>query len=256
MDNDNNKIPKTEEDYCELYYNGIINNIYDFIQENSKKDLIELFLGEVDDSQLELYFFALEKLKKEKIITGYRTKQEDITEPLEREEEITVANLKYDLELYIDRIDSKNNTLDGYPPSEHHLIYALIDKSDVNQPALRKLVTNKKYIEELELLLDGKKITVFINKNYSNPVKINDSARGNSYWNRLCELAQNRAVKGDNSIIKYFNYNKNNPIYSRGLYKTTDILRKNYELLEKTIPISVTTKTKINRSLGQMKRKK
>lgn len=250
------KIAKTEEDYQKIYYHDTIDNIYEFIQKNPKNDLVKLFLCESDESQLDLYLFSLEKLKKEKIIKDYRIIEEDIFEaPEQKTEEITTANLKYDLELYIDKIDSKNNFPD-YPPFEHHLVFAAIKKKDINQPELRKLVSDKKYIEKIELMKEGKKTVAFVNKNYSSPIKANDSLNTNSSWNKLYELAEDKTVLGNENTLKYFNYNTTNPLYSNGIYKLTKILENRRDILEKLIPITIISKAYINKSIGQTKRKK
>ena len=236
--------------YLESSCDWIINNIYDFIQEKPKESIVVLYLCEVDDVKLALYCKALEMLKNEKIIKNYTIEYDSITihkEPKEKKQH-TKADLMFDINKYIEA-QYEANILEC-PPEDFYPVFVFIDKENIDVMNIRKRVTSKKFVELIELIDYQGKIIVFINNNYLSPIRPKQSKNNNSFWKKLLDLANKKIVEDDRSTVKYFNSNKNNPIYSRGLYKLTNILSLKRGQLINEIPIEIITQEKINRVLG------
>jgi hypothetical protein len=244
--------------YIKKCHNQLVNDIYECIQKKPKDNTFNIFLSEVDDSILEIYFEVLKILKKEKILTDYKTKCEYI-ENKQKKRILTEADKKYDLEEYAEEIldeinDQKDSEFDLIQQN-YNPCYVIIEKKNINLIELRKNITNIASILSLEIEEKGRTLNVYLNNDYDNPVRANDSVKNESYWNKILNLAKDTPVKSDENLIKYFNSNKRNPIYSNGTYKPTRILNKKNGLLEKVIPITVVNKSTINRKLGQKKKK-
>ncbi len=99
-------------------------------------------------------------------------------------------------------------------------------------------------IKQLEFLEDKnetKGITVYVNKEYGNPLKFN---RG-LYWKKIYELAKEAEVHYDKGFFDYFNSNQNNPLYGKGGFKLTQVLQKNGDYVVPNIKINLITQKKI-----------
>ena len=230
--------------YLESSRDWIINNIYDFIQKKPKESLVVIYLCEVEDIELKLYCKALEMLRNDNIIKEYTIKQDCVTIP-EEKKQYTEADLMFDIDKFIDN-ERKSESY----PEDHYPVSVIINKENIDITETKKRATNKKFVEEIELLDYQGKIIVFINNNYLNPIRPKQSKKDNSLWKKLLDLANKKIVEDDRNTVKYFNSNKNNPIYSRGFYKPTHILSLKRSQLINEIPIETITQDKINRVLG------
>lgn len=236
--------------YLESSRDWIINSIYDFIQEKPKESLIVVYLCEVEDVKLALYCKALEMLKNDNIIKDYKIKPDCVTIP-EKKKQYTKADLMFDFDKFIEN----NQWPDPFddPIVEQHPVSLITNKKDVDFTAIKNLVTSKKIIKELELLNIQGAITIYVNNDYINCVKTRVSSNENSFWKKLYSLAGGEKIGSDENVIKYFNINKHNPLYSKTPYKPTKILTSNRGFLEKNVPIGIITQEKINRITSHKK---
>lgn len=241
-------------------YEMIVNEIDDFIRENWREDKIKIPLCEMGDDDLELILFSLKKLEKEGILKGnYEFVQEkELFVDSHKQNKKTEAELKYDsVDIAIEKqiaIENYNDSPYNIPTTIDYIIYFIIDKKNIDTKKLIEKVTNKKSIKEMELLLEGNKLKIYINKEVA-PIKLYDSSKANSIWRVICKLAEQKIVAYNRNIIKYINSNKKNPIYSTGVYKTTKILEKCDKGMKANIPIAMVSELTINKRTGQKNKK-
>src|SRR3989344_546598 len=96
---------------------------------------------------------------------------------------------------------------------------------------------------------------VYINKDYNHFITPRDSINENQYWEKIKEIAKGKDVIYEGGTVKYFNSNKNNPIYKKLGYEITKILERKGRNMKDTIKIENITNEKISRSKGQREKK-
>src|SRR3989344_504862 len=96
---------------------------------------------------------------------------------------------------------------------------------------------------------------VYINKDYNHFITPRDSINENQYWEKIKEIAKGKDVIYEGGTVKYFNSNKNNPIYKKLGYEITKILERKGRNMKATIKIENITNEKISRSKGQREKK-
>ena len=75
----------------------------------------------------------------------------------------------------------------------------------------------------------------------------------NLYWDKMLQIANFGRCKHSDNMIKYFNSNKTNPIYSQQNYSLTKILAKAGDFAESAEGITITkiSQETFNRKMGQ-----
>ena len=108
-------------------------------------------------------------------------------------------------------------------------------------------------IEKIEILRDGtnqERITIYVNGNYSNPMKfIRDEN-----WKTIYKLAEGKKVSFDKNLYNYFNRSKLNPLYEAEGFDVTEILKEKSGLILPNIEIKITTKNKMTQRLNSLSR--
>jgi hypothetical protein len=96
-------------------------------------------------------------------------------------------------------------------------------------------------IEVLEDESELKGITVYINTEYDIPKKF----MRKQYWTALFNLAKEQSIAYDKAMFDYFNSNKQNPLYSKGDFTVTKILKEEDNYIKPNITIEIVTQKKV-----------
>lgn len=99
----------------------------------------------------------------------------------------------------------------------------------------KKSINNQiNIIEIVEDKTEYKKVSFYINKDYSRPFEFNR----NKTWTPLYDLARDQEVEYNRSFFNYINSNKKNPLYSKHKFINKQILKMDGESIKPNIPIS------------------
>lgn len=128
-------------------------------------------------------------------------------------------------------------------------------KAFLKQQSQDEETPQKNSIQIIEVLQKNNgHLEIFVNKNYNDePIKPYGMGDEDSYWNKVAEIARSGHCDSREGLIKYFNSNKNNPLYKTLGYEKTKILTDGINGVEAEIEIKLITKEQINRSKGQRK---
>ncbi len=116
----------------------------------------------------------------------------------------------------------------------------------------KKIFFDSEKIQKIDVLEDKnerKKITLYINENYSKPLETN---RG-PYFISLYNLARDGNTKYDKGFFDYFNSNNSNPLYSNQSFTPSKILKKDRETVIPNIPITLRTQKFITQAKNKNK---
>lgn len=100
-----------------------------------------------------------------------------------------------------------------------------------------------KSLEVLEDKTEIKKVTVYVNEDYE---KTKSFSRGKN-WEAIYNLAKDGEIPYNKDIFDYFNSNQTNPLYSKGEFKVTKILKSEDNTIYPNIKIEITTENKVTR---------
>lgn len=266
---------RTKEYYLKVRYYELLKRIYDDLQDN-EGNFVDISLCEIDDNNLELYKEVLETMvTKIKIINNYELHEETETmyygSGIQPDLEPTEADLKYDFTRYFNPPGSEAIKTCEDIPREMEIIFAKIKISDINKNKLNKFVDkifkDKKKIKLIEVLIEERDLKIFINNRYDLPIIPRNTTHENKYWRAITEIMKNGefkmiGVENAKNIVKYFNSNKNNPIYTKDIFKITKILKERVteegeSIISPELGIQICSidQEKINRSMGQKQKK-
>lgn len=110
-----------------------------------------------------------------------------------------------------------------------------------------EILTNIKSIDILEDKTEHKKVILYINKNYSNPIELN---RG-KYSEQIYNLAKDEEINYTKGLYSYFNSNKNNPLYKKYGFLPSVILKKEDNYIVPNIDISIIGQKKLTQLLNK-----
>lgn len=105
-------------------------------------------------------------------------------------------------------------------------------------------------INKIEIIKDEtekKKISFYINEDYSKPFEFNR----NKTWTLLYDLARDQEVEYNKPFFDYFNSNKDNPLYKKHKFSKTKILKMNGEYIEPNIPIVLRSQKSISTKINK-----